>query len=83
MSMRSPVRAAAPVAQAVRAVHTGYRIIAQDDIKKEADAHEARVKQAEAALVGMGFHPLSITRQEVVWGEHDQYRHGALRALTQ
>ncbi|WFD18075.1 hypothetical protein MCAP1_000287 [Malassezia caprae] len=75
MSMRSPVRAAAPVAQSVRAVHTGYRIVAQEEIQKEEDAHEARVKQGVDALEGMGFNRLSITRQEVVWAEHDQYRH--------
>lgn len=74
--MRSPARAAASVAKAARAVHTGYRIVAKEDIQKENEAHEARVKQAEAAIERMGFHPLSISRQEVVWGEHDQFRHG-------
>lgn len=70
MSLRSPV------SRFLRSMHTNYRIVSQNEIAKEAEAYEARVKKSEAELASMGFQPLSILRQEVTWAEQDLYQHG-------
>ncbi|WFD29392.1 hypothetical protein MSPP1_000401 [Malassezia sp. CBS 17886] len=60
----------------VRLAHTRhYTAPSQAELEEERDAFEEKVRDGERDVVRMGFPWQNIFRQNVVWGDHDQFQH--------
>lgn len=65
------VAARAPFLGGVRT----YRVPSLEELAKRQDEYEARVDECKKDIVKLGYLEQGIARHEVIWGEHDQFRH--------
>lgn len=69
-----PVRARPLV---IAAAQRAYRAVTAAEVQKQDEEYESQIREVEDIVAAAGFPKLSLFRQPVIWGDHDQFQHGA------